>query len=567
MVENNLNIQESFIAVENFNELSPYLSHFFFFSEAVILQSNQNQIEEWQPKFNNLEIFGCYAQTELGHGSNVRGLEIEATYDHANKQFILNSPTEGACKWWIGALGKTANHALLIAQLKINGNSYGPHAFLVPVRDSITHEPFEGVDVGDIGPKIGLHTADNGYLKFDNYRIDKKYMLSRFVKINDNGDYEVLDPNSLKLLYLSLMHARVMIISDAWFCLAAALTISIRYSFSRKQFSDVDKPNTENQILDYQIQQYKLFKPLSLMYAYTFARVALVDMFERAKKETESDSTLAFVHCMLCLYKVFLSDSSLTAIEQCRRSCGGHGYMMISGLPTFYTTFLPKVTYDGDNSILALQAIKYLISLYKKQPPSLFAYIYSTKIIPDGHHLSADFHHQCLKAVAQYKMFKVYSKSQVLINKYKKEKIWNDYLQVEGIDAAESVYVVTVHHYFSEAVNKMENSINKEAVEKLRFLYAADHIVKYEGILIGLGVNSEKLDLIKREMIETLKFIKKHALGLVEAYELNDESLNSIIGRKDGDFYRHMLSEAKNGNPINQGRLLPQVKELLRPKL
>ena len=46
MVENNLNIQESFIAVENFNELSPYLSHFFFFSEAVILQSNQNQIEE-----------------------------------------------------------------------------------------------------------------------------------------------------------------------------------------------------------------------------------------------------------------------------------------------------------------------------------------------------------------------------------------------------------------------------------------------------------------------------------------------------------------------------------------
>ena len=46
-----------------------------------------------------MEIIGCYAQTELGHGSNVRGIESEAIYDDASKEFIINSPTITATKW------------------------------------------------------------------------------------------------------------------------------------------------------------------------------------------------------------------------------------------------------------------------------------------------------------------------------------------------------------------------------------------------------------------------------------------------------------------------------------
>lgn len=67
----------------------------------------------------------------------------------------MHSPSLTASKWWIGSLGKTANHAVVMAQLIIEDKSYGPHPFVVQIRDMKTHEALEGVYVGDIGPKFG----------------------------------------------------------------------------------------------------------------------------------------------------------------------------------------------------------------------------------------------------------------------------------------------------------------------------------------------------------------------------------------------------------------------------
>lgn len=105
------------------------------------------------------KIIGCYAQTELGHGSNVRGLETTATWNPDDKTFTLHSPHLTASKWWIGSLGRTANHACVMAQLIINGRPYGPHPFVVQIRDMKSHEPLPNIHVGDIGPKYDTPRA------------------------------------------------------------------------------------------------------------------------------------------------------------------------------------------------------------------------------------------------------------------------------------------------------------------------------------------------------------------------------------------------------------------------
>ena len=54
-----------------------------------------------------------------------------------------------------------------MAQLIIDGKPYGPHPFVCQIRDLETHQPLEGVHVGDIGPKFGYNTMDNGFLLFN----------------------------------------------------------------------------------------------------------------------------------------------------------------------------------------------------------------------------------------------------------------------------------------------------------------------------------------------------------------------------------------------------------------
>jgi acyl-CoA oxidase len=57
------------------------------------------------------------SQTELGHGSNVQGLETTAVYKPEAKAFVINTPGMSSMKWWIGGLGRTADHAVVMAQL------------------------------------------------------------------------------------------------------------------------------------------------------------------------------------------------------------------------------------------------------------------------------------------------------------------------------------------------------------------------------------------------------------------------------------------------------------------
>ncbi len=72
------------------------------FIPAIMSQASPEQQAKWLPMAQKLEIIGTYAQTELGHGTFVRGLETTATYDPQTEHFIIHSPTLTSTKWWPG---------------------------------------------------------------------------------------------------------------------------------------------------------------------------------------------------------------------------------------------------------------------------------------------------------------------------------------------------------------------------------------------------------------------------------------------------------------------------------
>ncbi len=87
------------------------------------------------PAIKNLDIMGCYAQTEIGHGSNVAGLETTATLDKTTDEVVIHTPSITATKYWPGDLGRFTSHAIVFARLIIDENDYGVQPFMVQIRD------------------------------------------------------------------------------------------------------------------------------------------------------------------------------------------------------------------------------------------------------------------------------------------------------------------------------------------------------------------------------------------------------------------------------------------------
>ena len=79
-------------------EGNPMGVHYFVFIPAFMSLATQKQQDKWLQKCLNAEIIGTFAQTELGHGTFIRGLETTSTYDPKTKEFVINSPTITAYK-------------------------------------------------------------------------------------------------------------------------------------------------------------------------------------------------------------------------------------------------------------------------------------------------------------------------------------------------------------------------------------------------------------------------------------------------------------------------------------
>ena len=572
MDRESLSNEERKIVLGYFPELTLHVMHYEFFMPSLELQASEAQKAKWLPKCESLEYIGCYAQTEIAHGSNVRGIEIEARYDHTSQEFIFHSPSITATKWWIGGLGIGCTHALIIARLILKGSDYGPNAFFIQIRDLKTHEPLEGIEVGDIGPKMGNHCNDNGYLRFNQFRQGKDVMLNRFAKTNDAGEYEIIDTKSIKILYLSLIRARSALVLDAWHPLVYALTISIRYSLIREQFPDPENPQKERKILDYQAQKFKLFRVLSRLYCFIFIRPYIKDMYKRAedKLKNNDDSDLAFLHCIVSLYKSYVTFGTLDGIEECRRSCGGHGFHMLSGLPSLYLEYLPAITFDGDNSILTLQSARYYMAAIRKGKnlnESLLYLIQNPQRL-EGEANSSNFHQMCFETAARQKFQRLLLREQALIAQGKtKSVIFNKDLQVEAIEACEAAFYVSAHRFFAMGVNEIQDAQIRDTIEILRQVFAVSELEKFHGELVRGGIQADLIEKMKTVQLDGFEKLRPDALGLIESFEIPDESLNSVIASKDGKVYEHMLRASKYYNPLNKDKVFPGIRKYLTPKL
>ncbi len=370
-------------AYEAVDEILPTDVHMAMFIPALEHQTSPEQKAAWLPLAQSFKILGAYVQTELGHGSNVRALETTATFDAAADEFVVHSPTLSSTKWWPGGLGKTATHCVLHARLLLpsttttssssssassNLKDMGVHAFFVPLRSVTTHEPFPGVQLGDIGPKLGFNSIDNGWARFDRYRIPRENLLGGVAKVaKGSGAYERVAGGE-KRMYGAMLDVRANIVSKAAVTLAKALTIAVRYSLVRLQgyregrLLPQQQPE-EQPVLEYPTQQRLLLPWLGWCFALHFTGHRFRDNYNRFLAGDESGAPLGVLHMESSGLKALITQRVSDAIEQVRKLCGGHGYSALSGLPEISNNYLALATLEGTAQVLEPQTARFLLRL------------------------------------------------------------------------------------------------------------------------------------------------------------------------------------------------------------
>ncbi|XP_019628558.1 PREDICTED: peroxisomal acyl-coenzyme A oxidase 1-like [Branchiostoma belcheri] len=554
----------------------PMSVHERMFLPTLRGQATEQQKEKWLKMAENYAIVGTYAQTEIGHGTFVRGLETTATFDPKTQEFILNTPTLSASKWWPGGMGKTSNYVVLMAQLYIRGKSYGVHPFMLQIRSLEDHKPMPGVTVGDIGPKFGYDFMDNGFLALNNVRIPRENMLKKYSRVEPDGTY--VKPPSTKLTYGTMVLVRAGIVMSSSRVLARAVTIATRYSCVRRQ-SEMKPGHPEPQVLDYVTQQYKLFPNLAAAYAFWLTGQTMMSVYNKSSSQIEKGdiSVLPELHALSAGLKALSSARADVGMEECRLACGGHGYSHASGLPRLYTNSTPAATAEGEHVVLMLQTARYLMKSYTQsvQGEKLagsVAYLSGVQPVPvagrtrnmlDLGVLCDAYEHRAARLVREA--------AEQLRSEMQAGKDQADAWNATSVDllkaaTAHSQYFV-VRNFAERLTDTTLDSSVFAVLTRLCQLYALHGLVTNSGdFLEDDYLTGADIRQARRHINTLMAKLRPDAVALVDAFDYPDGILNSILGRYDGNVYEHLLEWAK-ASPLNITDVHQSYQKYLKPFL
>lgn len=530
----------------------PVQPQFRIFMSNLERQMTDEQKAVWIPKAERFEIFGSYCQTELGHGSNVRGIETTATLDKEKDEFVINSPTMSSTKYWIGATGVWATHGIVVARLIIGGKDYGNHLFLTQLRELETQKLMPGVEIHELGPKVfqGMLGTDNGAMQFHHVRVPRSQMLMRNAQVLRDGSY--IRPKNEKHSYGSMITVRALMAEITAHDLIRAVVTAYHYTTYRKQFQKSRNESADETIvLDYASVRFRLL-PL-LAQATTLAIVGqnikqAYDDYTVRMLSTGDTSQLEDLHLQTVGAKVYSTEITSKGVETCRIACGGHGYNALSGFGRMYAHSVNAVTYEGDNYVIGQQVPRAILKHYKAGTydtlPSLsYLSIVAEHASPETPDLSAS---SWLSPASQKWALEIR-----LVNMVRQHITDTD----AGVDTSYTSHALTMAHsdyVYWRSLQSVLSRVSSEpyypAMHSLASVFALSIIFNphHPSLAQALPLTQQQLSSLRFAYNDAITdMAENHTASIVEAWGLTEYELDSALARSDQTPYEALLLGAK----------------------
>ena len=542
------NIADYFAIMEtlSYHDLSLVIKfgvQFGLWGMSVHSLGTEKHYAKYLKDIGSLQLPGCFAMTETNHGSNVKGMETTATYNHDEQTFTIHTPHQKAQKEYIGNAAVHGQMATVFAKLIIDEVDYGVNAFIVPIRDT-NSMILKGITINDCGLKMGLNGVDNGTISFDNVVIPKENMLDRFASVNEKGEFESPIPSDNRRFFTmlgTLVGGRIGIPRSALAAAKSGLTIAIKYSDKRRQFGP--EGGSEVPILNYRIHQRRLLPLLAKTYAVHFALQYVTKRFM-----ARSESEMPEIEALAAGMKAYSTWSTTAILQECREACGGKGYLSENRIDALKNDTEVYTTFEGDNTVLMQLVAKNRLSEFRKSfgkmdAMGMIQYVYenaktaiseknpiTTRKTDEAHLIDTEFHLNAFLHREKTTLASAAKRLKKLIDSGLEPYDAFNVVQHQMIDVAQAYLERIVLEQFLEAIKTIEDINSKGIMLKLCQLYALSQIEKNKGWYLEDGYMEAVKTKSIRKMVNQLCWdIRPEAVALVQAFAIPDSCLSAPI--------------------------------------
>ena len=513
---------------------------------SVLSLGTEKHYAKYLKDIGTLALPGCFAMTETHHGSNVKGLQTTATYNHANRTFTINTPEKYARKEYIGNAANHGEMATVFAKLIIDGNDYGVNAFVVPLRNK-NKEVLTGITIEDCGQKMGLNGVDNGIISFNDVVIPYENMLDRFASVNEAGEFESPIPSDNRRFFTmlgTLVGGRIGIPRSALAATKTGLATTIKYSDKRRQFGP--EGATEVSILNYRMHQHRLMPYLANAYALTFGLQYLTQRFINRKEEEMQE-----IEALAAGLKAYTTWNARNTLQECREACGGKGYLSENRIDDLKNDTEIYTTFEGDNTVLMQLTAKNRLGEFRKQygemsVSTIFNYVieqaktsiteknpFTTRNTDENHLKDPEFHLHAF----QYREREVVSSGARRFKKLIDDRLdafdAANIMHPHMLQIADAYLDRVVLEQFQLKLQNIEDEGLKEVLTRLYNLFALNKLEEHKAWHLEQGyMEAVKTKAIRKMVSQLCWEIRQDAVPLVNAFNIPESCLGKIATTK-----------------------------------